>query len=77
MLWDITAVIGYIFLCGFAFVGVMFTIRAWVFATQLAVEQYKHNKVKGATSEMALKVILTQAEKDALEELQKEQKKNK
>jgi hypothetical protein len=64
MIWDIAAVIGFVFLCVNAFIGVVFTWRAWVFTGQLAIQDYKHNKLKGKDPEVALKMIINDIEKE-------------
>lgn len=68
MLWDIAAVIGFIFLSVSALIGVAFTWRAWTFAGMLAVEEYKHKKLKDATEEVANKIILAGIEEQEAKE---------
>ena len=75
MLWDIAAVIGFTFLSIYAFIGVLFTWRAWVFSSRLAIEEFKHKKLKDATSDVALKIILTDVEKQQLEQAKKNEDK--
>jgi hypothetical protein len=68
MLWDIAAVIGFIFLSISALIGVAFTWRAWTFAGMLALEEYKHRKLNNATKDVAAKIILAGiAEEEAKE----------
>lgn len=76
MIWDIAAVIGFLFLLIFAFIGVVFTARAWVFAGTLAIEEYKQNKLSKTNPDVALNLILTQQEKEALKASKKNEKGN-
>jgi hypothetical protein len=67
-MWTAITVIGFILLLGFAFIGLIFTARAWVFAARLASEEYKHKKLNQTDPEVKLKIILTDAEKQLLKE---------
>lgn len=70
ILFNIAAIIGFTVFCVFALIGIKFTMAAWVYTAQLAINEWKSRKLKEMPPEEAKREV-----ERLLKELEEEDKK--
>ena len=62
---DITAVIGFVILCVFAFLGAKVLFTAWKFAAEVAILEHKFRKLRNAKTDEQATAIVDKIQKDS------------